>query len=265
MATDVKLKFTASGLEELMAAVDKLQTKAKSIGTSMKGGDLGRGPSGTPGLQTFQRTQQEASSQIASRRSEQIALGAVNGLLKEKERLLNSSLKLEAALTKQGKDATLQLEAQKKLLNDINVLEKQKQILGREEDKRKVDSVRGYKEIFSSLQREFQAGGIGGVKNALGGLSGAEKAGLGGTALGGILGLAGAAANYVGRRPIDIAALQSSAISQTTGRQLSEARTGEYTYQSMYGGDRAKAQEQAKSSNTAQTIGDYVKVGASAL
>ena len=90
-------------------------------------------------------------------------------------------------------------------------------------------------------------------------MNGAEKMGMGATAIGGVLGAAGMAAQYMGQRPIDIARMQSSAISMTTGRQLGEARSGEYTYESMYGQDRAKANEQASSSDKWKTAGDLIK------
>lgn len=73
----------------------------------------------------------------------------------------------------------------------------------------------------------------------------------------GALGALGMAADYIGRRPIDIARMQGSATSMTTGRQLSEARSGEYTYESMYGGDRKKAQETAETSRKWGTVADY--------
>ncbi len=75
-----------------------------------------------------------------------------------------------------------------------------------------------------------------------------------------VLGAMGGAMNYIGQRPIDVARMQASAISMTTGRQLGEARSGEYTYESMYGGDRKKATEQAASSNKWQTGVDVVQV-----
>lgn len=142
--------------------------------------------------------------------------------------------------------------------------------IGREREKlnRQEHIANIQKSNFVQVQRAQGWGVMGGVPSAGGGglkppsvpptSGGASQTNgqwlMNGTA--GFAGIAGQALNYMGQRPIDIARMQASAISMTTGRQLGEARSGEYTYESMYGDDRKKAQEQASSSKGFKTAGD---------
>jgi len=127
----LKINGDPSGLlAAVKTAMAQIEQEAKKLKIGAPG-FAGGGPLGAaPGVNTFQRTQQEARAQVDKNRNDQVAMAAAITYLREKERLLNSSVKLENNLSKQGKDTTFQLEAQKKYLEQIIVLKKQLSNMG---------------------------------------------------------------------------------------------------------------------------------------
>jgi hypothetical protein len=168
---------------------------------------------------------QQAHAKVQQARNDQIATEVSRNALIQKEALLVKIARQESEIAKSGKDASFW--ANKRL------------------------------ETEKAINNEKKAGAILDKATGGGGWRGAASSAAG------ILGALGTAANYIGQRPIDIAQMQASAISMGTGRQLREARTGEYTYQGMYGQDRQKATEQAATSNRWKTVSDVVIAGAS--
>ena len=212
-----------------------------------------RGEAATPGHKEYR----QAHTKVQQVRDDKIAAEASNRILIEKERLLTKISKQESEMAKAGKDTSFWAEKRLQTEKAINTEKKASAILS---DKARASEARGYKELFSNMEREFKAGGVQGLKKAWADMNSVEKIGMAGTSIGGVLGAAGMAADYIGRRPVDMARMQASAISMTTGRQLGEARSGEYTYQGMYGDTRQKAQEQAASSKAWGTAGDILKL-----
>lgn len=253
----LKINGDASGfLASVKAAIAETEREGKKLNLSQ---NASKGaPARSAEVQSFIKGNQEARAQIEKARNEENNLRATTQLLREKARELDG-------IARSGKNTTGQQIQQKKLAEEILVLEKQREIVKKSIDKTAASEVRSYKELLSSMGEGFKSGGLGGMKSVWGGMSGTEKFGFGATAAGGLLGAIGVAANYAGQRPIDIARMEASAISMTTGRQLGEARSGEYTYESMYGEDRAKAKEQAATSKTWKHVGDIAIAGASAL
>ena len=260
MAGDIKLKIGAD-TSEIEKAFGALIKKVQSDADKLK---IGSGKPTAAAKETpvaGLREYQQAHAKVQQSRNDKIAAEASNRLLDKKENLLAKIVKQESELVKSGKDASFWANARLKTEKDINEEKKAGAILN---EKAKKEEVRSYKELLSHMEKAYKMGGVGGLKTALSGMSGMEKMAFGATAAGGALGIAGAVANYIGQRPIDIARMQASAISMTTGRQLGEARSGEYTYEGMYGTDRKKAQEQADTSNKWKTAGDIALAGAAA-
>ena len=261
----VKLKIDGdvSGLlASVKSAMAEMDREAKKMRLSP---DAARAiPKGLdPGTTSFLKGNQQAHAQLQNQKNEENNLRAVNQLLTKTTREYEAISKSIKARAQQEKDVTGQIAQQEKLLKNIEGLEKQRENLKESAARRAKSEVRTYSDLLSNMQKGLIEGGMPGLKGAWGGMSGPEKMGFGATSIGGILGAMGVAANYVGQRPIDIARMQSSAISMTTGRQLREARSGEYTYESMYGDDRKKSQEQASSSNKWKTAGDIATMAAS--
>ena len=210
--------------------------------------DTPKGPK-APGVQTYHDAQRKVFIERQDERSRLVALESSNKILNQQKGLLDYISNKQKELTKLGKDTSTLDESKLKTLERIN-----------EQHKIQANLARSYKQILSSMGNGFKESGMGGVKQVWQGMSGVEKIGFGATSIGGAIAALGSAADYIGRRPIDIARMQGSAISMTTGRQLGEARSGEYTYESMYGDARQKAQGQAASSRAWGTGGDIAKL-----
>lgn len=241
---------------EIEKAFGSLIRKIQGEADKLKiGGARGISSGGALGGQEFRETLQFNRMKAQERVADQAALNIANSALRQK------NLEIEK-LSRKQKDALNDKKAEAYYEEQINKAQKERQRLQETADRLQKESIRSYKELFSSMRGGFKSGGIGGMNQVWQGMSGTERMGFGATSLGGLLGVAGAAANYIGQRPIDIARMNASAISMTTGRQLGEARSGEYTFQGMYGEDRTKAQEQASSSNRWKTAGDIGLAGA---
>lgn len=252
ISLDLDDKAFQQGVKRAMDQIQAMQRDPKHMQAQMQIDQRLRsmGYGGLPGAPGYDQM-------VASRkRGEQEQKRFVEDLLKSQDRMIKGEdrlNRLKEAQTRAGKDIT----KTEKLLEEIsNKKVKNEGMITAATEKR----VRTYRELLSNMEKEFRLGGIAGVRQAWGGMSGVERGGFAATTAGGILGAAGMAADYMGRRPIDIAAMQGSAMAMTTGRQLREARTGEYTYESMYGGDRKKAQEQAASSKAWGTAADILKL-----
>ena len=258
MGNDIKLKIGGDA-SELIAAVKTAMTQIEQESKKLKISSAAAGKQ-TPEVESFLKGNERARAQVLSQRNEENNLRAVNQLLKEKQRQLEAINKSAVGLSKEQAGERSRLEGIKKLTEDTIVLEKQREELKKNAAKRAESEVRSYKQLLSELGRGFSSGGMSGLKGAWGEMSGMEKIGFGATTAGGIMGGLGMAADYIGRRPVDMARMQASAVSATTGRQLGEARSGEYTYQGMYGDTRQKAQDQAASSRAWGTAGDILKL-----
>jgi hypothetical protein len=226
MAGNVTLKINGdpSGLlAAVKTAMAQIEQEAKKLKlTPGTGGFAGGAPGTAPGVKEYQ----QAHAKVQQAQNDRTAAEMSRTALIQKEALLVKIARQESEIAKSGKDASFW--ANKRL------------------------------ETERAINNEKKAGAI--LDKEAGGGGGGWK-GIASSAAG-ILGALGGAANYIGRRPIEIAQMQASAISMGVGRQLREARTGEYTYQSMYGQDRQKAQEQASSSSKWQTAGDIGLAGA---
>jgi hypothetical protein len=228
MAGDVKLKINgdASGLlAAVKTAMAQIEQEAKKLKLSPgMGGYAGGAPGVAPGVKEYQ----QAHTKVQQIRNDQIAAEVSRNSLIQKEALLVKIARQESEIAKSGKDASFW--ANKRL------------------------------ETERAINNEKKAGAI--LDKTSGGGGGGWRPGI--SSVASIIGAAGLGANYIGQRPIDIAQMQGSAISMMVGRQLREARSGEYTYQSMYGNDRQRATEQAATSNKWKTGGDILEAVASA-
>jgi hypothetical protein len=250
---EVKLKIGAdtADLEKAFTnLIKKIQSDADKLNLMPTGA---RGAPATPGHREYQQAHTKAQQAT----NDKIAAEASNRILAQKESTLARILQLESRIAKTGGDTSVLAEKRLQTEKAINNEKKASVILS---DKAMASEVRGYKELFSTMESGFKSGGMAGLKKAWADMNSVEKIGMAGTTIGGVLGGLGMAADYVGRRPIDMARMQASAISMTTGRQLGEARSGEYTYQGMYGDTRQKAQDQAASSKAWGTAGDILKL-----
>lgn len=203
------------------------------------------GYGGLPGSPDYEKTVQ------ARKKNEQEQKRYVQDLLKEQQRLHD----LEEKVSKRkisSKEQEKKLEQDIKKIKDAQI-ENEGKLSAATEKK-----VRTLKELFQNIEKEFKAGGISGLREAWAGMSRPEKIGFGATAIGGVLGALGAGAEYMSKRNIDMLSMQGSAIAQTTGRQFAQARSGEYVFESMYGGDRQKAKEEAASARKWGTAADIL-------
>lgn len=262
---NLKIGADAEGLvSACMAAIDKIQAKANKLkipnggsggdGGSGGGGGGGRGGGGTSAAEGVSQYQ-KAHAKVQEQRGNAIAEATSNLLLIKKQETLRNIAQLERDAIKYNQDTTAITQKRIQAERAVNDEKKAGILLNKA-------SQRSYSELFSNIKEGFKSSGLSGVKGAIGGMSGTERIGMAGTIISATLGAVGSAEEYLARRPIEIAGMQGSAISQTTGRQLGEARTGEYTYQSMYGDARQKAQEQAASSRSLGTTADYLKLAA---
>jgi len=252
ISLDLDDKAFQTGIKRAMDQINAMQRDPKHMQAQMQIDQRLRsmGYGGLPGAPGYEQT-------VASRKkSEQEQKRYIEDLLKSQDKIVKNEQNLTKYKNEQikaGKDVT---GIEKNLANLSEQKLKNEGMIAAVTEKR----VRTYRELVSNMEREYKLGGIGGIKQAWGGMSGVEKFGFGATTAGAVIGGLGAAANYMGRRPIDIAQMQGSAMAMTTGRQLREARTGEYTFESMYGNDRQKAKEQAASSRSWGTAGDILKL-----
>jgi hypothetical protein len=254
---DKKLKISLELDDKIFAAgvkraMDQLAQLSKSpqimqMQTQLNQRLSSMGYGGLPGSPDYEKTQQ------ARRKSETEQKRYVEDLLKTQEKLAKNEEKL-FRLKQQGKNVD-------KDMADLSAAKlKNEGMLTAATEKR----VRTYRELLSNMEKEYKMGGVAGVKEAWRGMGGAEKAGFAATTAGGAIGLIARTVQYMARRPIEIAAMQGSAVSGLTGLQLSQARTGEYTYEGMFGNDRNKATAAAGKAKGMGEIADWGKLIAGA-
>ncbi len=252
ISLDLDDKSFQQGIKRAMDQIQAMQRDPKHMQAQMQIDQRLRsmGYGGLPGAPGYDQM-------VASRKKgEQEQKRYIEDLLKSQDRIIKNESRLGSlknAQLKAGKDIkdtekTLETLSERKLKNEG--------MLAQATEKR----VRTYRELLSNMEKEFKLGGVGGLKQAWGGMNSTERAGFGLTTAGGVIGAVSMGADYLGRRNIDIAGMQGSATQATIGRQLRESRTGEYTFESMYGGDRQKATEEAKRARSLGTAADIGKL-----
>jgi len=221
---------------------------------------LGLGPlPGTPAYREYQQAQQKAKT--------------------DAQDTLRKLLDTQKEIIKQEKDLNAWKEKNKNNVKDVLVIENELKKLSDKklENEGKIfqiikNQTRSYQELIQKAKEAYQIGAAGGggvrggmrgIADFLGGLSGPERMGMIGMGISGVAGMLAAGLPFFqdyARRPVDIARMRGEAIGGTTGRMLQQMQSGEFVYESMFEEQRKRAAEAADAVRTRETVVDILKV-----
>ncbi len=249
MANDVKLKISGDATELLNAVKDAISKIDKE---SQK---LKLGPAAqkmAPSIESIKEASQTSRALDQKIKQEKAGLEQINRDLAKKEAQIARITKLE----KEGLEvANKRLKAER----DLQSLQNTQQVLQTrlQESQKAFDRARG---VMPS--KPAATGGGGGFGEMLS--KGAMSAVIGGSAammINKVMEVVGEAI----RSPIITTQMRGAAIAGTTGQTLSQMQSGQFVYESIFGGERKRAGEMAQTeqdrTKTLDTIKDFLGVG----